>query len=358
MKKIILLLGFTILSLSAYSQSDSKKAFELGREAIREIESGNIEPAIELLEQAQKLDPDNIDYPYEIAYAHYLDKDYKAAIKILKGLTKHGKVNDLVYQMLGNAYDMDKKPSKAIKTYEAGLKQFPSSGRHYLERGNMELMAERYSEAMGYYEAGIERAPAFPSNYYWASKLYMNSNNEVWGLLYGELFINLERNSARTAEISKLLYDTYKNGIVFESDSEMTISLCQSMSLNMDEMGEGKDLKLPFCMVYEPTMLLSIAFTSSITFHSLDTIRTGFLKNYYAMGHHKTHPNVLFDYQRKIQEAGHLEAYNHWLMLKGDEQAFALWHESNQEKWEAFVEWFTDNPLKLSDDYRFHRRQY
>lgn len=52
--------------------------------AIELMDNGKIEASIELLEEAQKLDPDRFDYPYELAYAHYLKKDYKGAIKILE----------------------------------------------------------------------------------------------------------------------------------------------------------------------------------------------------------------------------------------------------------------------------------
>src|SRR5690554_4300315 len=105
MRKISIIL-LTMLTMTAYGQTDKEKAYDLGMKAIKEMEAGNIKESIKLLEESKKLDPDNIDYPYEIAYAHYLDKNYKDAIKILKGLAKHDKVNDRIYQMLGNCYDM------------------------------------------------------------------------------------------------------------------------------------------------------------------------------------------------------------------------------------------------------------
>src|SRR5690606_12333945 len=140
----------------------------------------------------------------------------------------------------------------------------------------------------------IEVQPRFPSNYYWAAKIYMNSNEEVWGLLYGEIFMNLERNSNRTMEISKLLYDTYTNQITLTSDTSITVSFCQQVIVNIKEITNTKDMKLPFCMIYEPTLLMSVAFTKAIDINSLDQIRKDFVENYYKMGHDKTHPNVLF----------------------------------------------------------------
>lgn len=356
MKKYLIIL-FLILSLTAYSQTNKEKAYEIGLNAINEMESGNIEKAIKLLEESIILDPDNIDYPYEIAYAHYINSDYKAAIKILSGLTEHEKVTERIWQMLGNSYDMDKNPEKAIETYDSALIIFPNSGILYLERGNMELFKDEINKALGYYEKGIEVQPNFPSNYYWAAKIFMNSEDEVWGLLYGEIFMNLERNSERTAEISKLLYDTYKSEIKITSDTTKIVSFCKNMIVFSDKLNENGELNIPFGMIYEPILSLSIAFIESVNIKSLNQIREEFIINYYKMGHNTTHPNVLFDYQKKMIEEGHFEAYNNWIFMQGEENTFPEWKENNNEKWDSFIDWFLKNPIEITNN-EFHRLQY
>src|SRR5690606_10686824 len=114
-------------------------------------------------------------------------------------------------------------PQKAIQVYEDGLKKFPLSGKLYLERGTMELKREDLDAALKYYEMGIKVDPNFPSNYYWASRIYSYTTETVWTLIYGELFMNLERNTKRTAEISKLLYDTYVESIQIDSDTSFNL---------------------------------------------------------------------------------------------------------------------------------------
>jgi len=345
-----------MLTIATYGQKDEEKAHELGIKAIEEMEAGNIKDARKLLEQSKELDPDNIAYPYEIAYTHYLDKNYKGAIKILKRLKKHGQVDDRILQMLGNCYDIEGNPDKAIKTYEAGLKLFPNSGILYLERGNMELHKEKYNKALEYYEKGIEVEARFPSNYYWASKIYLSSSEEVWGLFYGEIFMNLERNSDRTAEISKLLYDTYKSEITTNGDSTK-IDFCEII-MNVDDLVDKEKIRFPFCMVFGQALIVSIVDIKSIDINSLDKIREGFVKNYYKMGHNNTHPNALIAYQKQIVEKGHLRAYNYWILMKGDKEAFSTWRDSNKDKWNNFITWFTENPIDISDTNRFHRGQY
>lgn len=358
LKVIVLAISFlNISNLSA--QSKEKIAHDKGLEAVKLIDQGQYKEAEKLLKEAQKLDPKNIDFPYEIAYSQYSQADYKGAIKTLEALLKRKDINHQVYQLLGNSYSMSGNRDKAIKTYESGIKEFPNSGRLYLERGNMEMFIKEYGKALKYYEKGIEVDPKFPSNYYWAAKIYLNSTEEVWGMIYGEIFMNLERNSKRTVEISELLYTIYKSEIQFVSDTSMSVSFSKNATITIKDMSDLENLKLPFGVgAYEPTLLMSIIGVKSIDLKSLNKIRESFLDNYYSTENNKRYPNVLFDYQKQIQKAGHLEAYNYWILMKGDEPGFVAWKDANVAKWDAFVKWFSENALKLSMDNRFYREQY
>ncbi len=314
--------------------------------------------SIKLLEEAQKLDPVRIDYPYEMAYAYYLKGDYQGAIKIAEKHIGRKDVTVGFFQLLGNSYDVVGKSEKAFEVYDAGLEKFPNSGSLYLEKGNVYWMKEDYNTALPFYEKGIEVDPQFPSNYYRAAKLFCSSTEEVWGMIYGEIFMNLERNSDRTAEISKLLYDTYQSEIKFTSDTSMTVSFCQQMFVDIKSISDPKNIKLPFCLIYEPTLMMSIPLQKSIDLQSLDKIRSAFVDNYYNNKREALFPNVLFGYQKKIKDEGHMEAYNYWILMKGDEDAFDEWKSANEEKWAGFVKWFNVNQLKLDDENRFYRGQY
>lgn len=336
------------------------KARDLAREAIELMDNGQVDESIPLLKEAEKLDPDNYIYSYELAYAHYMKQDYRTAEKFLKRLLKHKDVTDQTYQMLGNAYDMQGKPAKAIQAYEQGLERFPSSGKLYLEMTVMQLGKQDYDRALAYAEKGIEVDPLYPSNYYWAAKLFLHSTEEVWGMIYGEVFMNLERGTARTAEISKLLYDTYLSGITITSDTSFTISFSQNATLHIDDLTAPDGPKLPYGMsVYEPTLMAALVNNGdTIDMEALDRLRSSFVDLYYEQGHHERYPNVLFAFQKRLQELGHLEAYNHWVLMKGDEAAFDAWHEENSEKWARFVDWFGENPMEVNEANKFQRGRY
>lgn len=343
----------------AAAQTNQEKAVDKAREGIRLIDNGDVDAGIPLLKEAQKLDPENINYPYELGYAYYAKADYKQASKYLEETVKHKDVSDRVFQLLGNSYDNLGKSDKAIETYEQGLKLFPNSGKLYLELGIIQMMKKEYGKALSYFEKGIELDPGFSSNYYWAAKLYCSSDEEVWGMIYGELFMNLERNSKRTSEMSKLLYDTYASEIQFTSDTTISVSFSKNATVNVTDLKDPAKFKLPFGIgVYEPTLMLSMLPEHAIDLYSLDRIRTAFLDAYFKNGHASEYPNVLFDYQRKLQEAGQFEAYNHWLLMKGDEDAFQQWQATHTAMWDRFVNWFGNNPIKLDRVNRFYADQY
>jgi tetratricopeptide (TPR) repeat protein len=357
--KTICVCTLLLLAHSVFAQDPQQQAADKGREAIKLMDNGKIEESLALLEEAQKLDPDKFIYPYEIAYAYYLREDYKTAIKQLNKIKKHKDVQPQLYQLLGNAYDLTGDPKKALSTYDDGLKIFPASGMLYLEKGNVYWLQKEYNKALPFYEKGIEADPTFPSNYYRAAILYCNSDAKIWGVIYGEIFMNLEPGSKRTAEVSKMLFDNYKSQIKFTSDTSVDVNLCsKNITISLDALKDATKFKLPFCLVYTPLMTIAAIPEKNITLASLDRIRSSFIDFYFQKEHEKTYPNVLFSFQKKIKDAGHFEAYNHWLFSRGDADGFEKWMTANTSKWKDFTTWFNDNDLELDKDNRFHSTQY
>lgn len=344
-----------LLSWHAKAQSDKEQALKLGRRAVELTDQGKLDESVALLRRAAKLDPGNLDYPYEIAYAYYQAAEYQKAIDMLSPLTTHQNTNDRVFQLLGNSWDNAGNRDKAIEVYKSGLAKFHASGKLYMELGGMYLTVKDYDMAVRYYEEGVMQEPAYPSNYYWLAKVYLNSEEEVWGMIYGEIFMNLERNSDRTSEMSKMLFDTYKSQITFAGDSSFNVSFCK----NVIGLKKSKKPRLPFGLaVYEPTLILSLIDETNIDIDMLDRVRTRFVKYYYQHHHNKKYPNVLFDFQKSVLDAGQLEAYNHWILMKGEEQKFNDWYEANKDKWDAFVQWFNPHGLQLDKRHKFFRKQY
>lgn len=343
---------------SSYCQSDKDKASTLCDKAIPLIDNGKYDEAIKLLEEASDLDPESIAYPFEIGYAYYLKNDFKSSLTVYKKIVKMKGVTDQCFQMLGNAYDMLGDTANAFKSYDAGLKVFPNSGRLFLEKGNCYYNRELYLKALPFYEEGIKMNPGFPSNYFKAAKIYCNSNDKIWGLLYAEIFMNLERNSKRTEEISKLLYKTFSSS--FEKNNDTSFSV----KFGGDVIDINKIRQSKFKMSYEIAM--TIAFTSVIkqitnsylSLSLIDTIRKNFLTVWNQKEMNNEFNNILFDYFNKLYETGNFEAYNYWIFMQGNKNEFEKWKNDNAEKSDNFFNWFSKNQLKLDNKNNFHREQY
>jgi len=344
---VLLLLSCNLLLAQSKKEVAARRK---AAEAVELTDHGQYDASIKLLEEAIALDPDNNGYPYEMGYAYYLAQNYQKSIEILAQLV-HGKtVPDYVYQLLGNSYNLNEQPDKAITTYHAGLIKNPKSGRLYSELGNIYEQKEDYSKAISFYEQGIYVDPRYPYSYYHLSRLFLSSEEKVWGMIYGELFMNLEKHTHRTNQMSKLLYDAYKSQIHFTSDTSVTVSFSR------DPVNPGQEKTVvPFGQIYEKTLMMSMGNEKVIDLNSLDRIRTAFVKNYFANKSDKKYPNILFSYQNRLLKEGSLEAYNHWLFMQGDPEAFTRWKTDNEEKWKEFMTYSFFGWIGIDENNKFQR---
>jgi len=354
MKKTFILIGLVITAITGFSQTDSEKqeAYDKAKQAIELMDNGDYDKSIKLLEESAKLDPSNYIYPYEIGYALILKGKYKKATDYFEKAVKMDGINDQCFQMLGNAYSMGGEKDKAIDAYNRGLEIYPNSGRLFLEIGNVHQ--NDWNIALEYYEQGVRVDPTFSSNYYWLTKIFCNSTEEIWGMLYGEMFMNIERGSKRTEEISRLLFDTYKSEIQFTSDTTMSVSFCKNPVIYSD----NKKIKLPFPMVYEPSLMLASIGLDTITLESLNKIRSEYINMYNEKKFNKSHPNIVFEWHDKLIKEEMFECYNYWLLGQGAPDEFNTWYDSNKERFDNFIKWFSENPMLIDEKNTFHRFDY
>ncbi len=314
------------------------------------IELHKYDEGIKLLQQARKSDPTNFRILYEMGLAYYFKRDLNKAILVFNEMMKMPDINADCYELFGNILDDNHQSEKAMEMYYRGVKKFPKSGSLYYQIGTMYLVQKKYNEAVSAFESGIEADPNYPMNYFRAAKLYCYSNEEVWGMIYGEIFLNLARGNKHSAEMSKMLYDTYLSEINLTSDSTLTVSFSKEKSTSTSPNPYGTT-------VYEPTLELALKGIKFIDLNSIDKVRTNFLEIYFNHNYDKQFPNPIFEYQLKVKQAGHFEAYNHWLLFKGNETTFAIWQAKNKEKWNNFIDWYKIHPLEITEQNKFFRKK-
>lgn len=352
-----LILAFLCIPVLVSAQDENKKAARaILREAIRVMDNGDPDRAITMLDSAKKLDPEDYVYQYEIGYAIYLKKDYEKAIGAFQQTLLYKNSDAQCYQMLGNSYDYAGQRQKAIEAYQEGLKKYPNAGRLYHELGIVQLDEKNYDEAILWWEKGVAAQPEYPSNYYRLARLFSQSTDRLWALLYGELFMNIERNSKRTEEISQLIYDTYKESINLGDSTKV------DLVSNVITIDNKKKFELPFKFVFGTDFVValtpSVIVKDTLSIRVLSNARENFVKSWYKQKRDKKYPNLLLDFHNQLSEKGFLQAYNYWILMKGNEAEFENWYNENKKTYDEFAAWFNENPLSIDKKKYFLRTQY
>jgi hypothetical protein len=182
------------------------------------------------------------------------------------------------------------------------------------------------------WEKGIQDDPNYSSNYYYASKYYYFAGDRVWNLIYGEMFVNLESYSRRTAEMKEILLEAYKK-LFTESDLK-----------------KDQDVKNPFVGAWLNIMSpLSFTVKDGITAESLTVIRTKFILNWFNT-YPTNYPYRLFDYQRQLLKEGMFDAYNEWIFgAGGNLPAFQAWTTAHNEEYKKFIDFQRGRVFKMPE---------
>lgn len=357
MKKVFYLFILLFFFNQAIGQKDKDKAESFANEAVELLQNDNPKKAYKKLKKAVKFDSENIAYQYQLSYAYFSAEEFNESLETLNGIIDQEKDNAMVYELMGNNYVMLDEFKNAEESYLSGLNKFPNEGVLYEELGNLAMMDKDYEEALLHFEKGILKSPSYPSNYYKASKIYCSSTEEVWGLIYGEIFMNLERNTERTKEISELLFNTLKNGVEFHGDSSISVNICQHIddSTNQNDSLSAKSFGQ---RVVEPNMLKSFVKIDTVTLENIDRMRKSFIHHYYLHEDTFFPRHQLFEFHKDLIKHGHFEAYNYWLFMMGDVESFKKWEKDNKSQWIMFLDWYKKNELQLTNESAFHKDHF
>ena len=324
---IVLLLGFSLV----YSQSIT----ELQETAKNFKRQGDYANAILVLNRAVQMEPQNIAVLKDLSLNLYYQGDYDKAIETLKPVLETPQADDQSYQIAGSIYRQSGRLEDAEKIYRKGLKKFPQSGILYNDLGEAQWRLQN-KEAIKNWEKGIEAEPSYSRNYFNASRYYYYTGNTVWGLLYAEIFLNMDPFGPNAPEIKQLLLDGYKQ--LFKQ-------------ANIEQ---GNTNKNPFVMNYLQCMNKQSALaTTGINTSSLTMIRARFVLEWFASS--KNFPYRLFEYQQQLLREGLFDAYNQWLF--GTVQslpAYQNWTHTHADESKAFYNFQKSRIFKIPNGQYYH----
>ncbi len=294
------------------------------------IRQGDYHNAILVLNRAIDNDKENIELKKDLAFSYYLSRDYTKALAVIQPITDSKEADVQSFQIHGMIYKAIEERKDAEKLYKAGLKKFPESGALYNEYGEMLWAKGDFNDAAKQWEKGIQVDPNHSGNYYNASKYYYMSPDKIWGLLYGEIFVNLESYSKRTPEIKTLLLEGYKKLFTDvnilknqNNKSDFTKAVLEVMNDNAKAIRDG------------------------VTPDALSALRTRFILEWY-----EKYPTKfafkLFEHNRQLAKEGMFDAYNQWIFGAADNlSAFQLWTTNHAEEYSKFINFQKNRVFKV-----------
>lgn len=337
MKSSFFLLSFLFFALSSFSQQNPDTLQKSGREYMRVGDWGN---AILVFKRALQLKPEDVSILNDIAYTFYLQRDFVRALETIRPVIEKSDATVQSFQIAGTVYRSIEAVKEGARVYAKGLKKFPGSGVLYSEYGELLWQKKDYN-AIAQWEKGIALDPNYPGNYYHASRFYYFSTDRVWGLIYGEIFTNLESYTVRTAEIKNILFDGYKK---LFSETEIP---------QHKKRKKKNGFASSFLNLMDAQSSLA---AKGITPETLLKIRRNFLNEWFS-NYAQTYPFRLFDYQKQLLEAGMFDAYNQWLFGSAIQPAdYQAWIQKNREGYDTFNHFQRGRVFKLPQGQYYQNR--
>ncbi len=304
------------------------------------MRQGDYANAILVLNRALESDSDNAEMRKDLALAYYLQRDYPKALDAIKPLVEsRGSGDAQSFQILGMIHEGTDNRKDAERAYRQGLRRFPESGALFSELGELLWSNGLFPEALSQWLKGIQRDQSYPGNYFHAAKYYYLSRDKVWGLIYGEIFINLESYSRRTPEVKTMLYEGYKK-LFAETD------------LTREQDNKNEFVKAFLEVMKENAHVIS----KGVTPEALTVLRTRFLLRWnekYAA----RFPFRLFDYHKQLAKTGMFDAYNQWIFGAANNlTTFQQWTVTHPEEYNKFTSFQKNRVFKVPDGQYYNGR--
>ena len=298
------------------------------------MQQGDYDNATLEFNNVLKQEPDNVEILKDYAYLNCLKKDYPKAIIIGKFLADKPGADAQVYQILGIAYKGSKDYVSCNKLYQVALKKLPNSGILYNEYGELLALDNNLPISIQAWETGILKDPNYANNYYNAVMYFGKfDKNLLWQLLYGEIFINLESFTQRTAEIKSLLMDGYKK-LYAEYDFE---KLSNDATLSVFERA-----------IFEQLNKSKSLATTGVLPEDVAALRTRFILDWFYNNANEKQPYQLFEYQQYLMREGMFDAYNQWVFgAANSPSAYQIWLNTHDKEVAAFKQYQQSKVFKL-----------
>src|SRR6201996_2567262 len=225
--KSVFIIALLVAPFCAIAQ-DNNAVPDLIKQGVQLNDQGNYTGAIDKYSQALKLDPENVQANYEIAFSllasgkgndgiPYVEKSIKVSTNI--SLTAAS------YDLLGRIYDQEHKTDKAIETYKKGIEVNPKYQRLHYNLGIAYFRNRQYPEAEASAIEAIKLDPKHASSQRMYALVAFHQNKRVNALMGFCNFLMLEPQGPRSAEAYNNIQHILQGGVLKDANGRNTIVL-------------------------------------------------------------------------------------------------------------------------------------
>lgn len=308
----------------------------LYKSAQASLASGAFRQAIASYQQAIALAPSQAILYRDLANAYLLSGNYDRAQSTITQLIEKDRADPQAYAIASAVQTALKEDKKARRLLEKGIERYPTSGflqhelgKYYEEQGDEQSALKSWLE-------GISIDPAYHINYYDAARAYMRTSKPVWAIVYGEVFVNLERYTPRSGETRKLLLSAYRR---FFATPDAT---------DVPRFGKSSQASAKtFEEAVSQTLLhLAPVLSDGVSTENLIMLRSRFVMDW-MQRYGARYPFTLFRNWDDLLRAGHFDAYNQWLFGRAENAAqYEAWAKFHPEAVPAYEAYNAQYPLQ------------
>lgn len=169
-------------------------------------------------------------------------------------------------------------------------------------------------------------------------------------MIYGEIAMLLEREGVRNENTSRALYQCYEARLLDPQDSSVqalvrTASLARLLLQAGSAQGIQEVKEMDETRIIGPMILTTLVQKRGELVE--DILQQQDEGENLAMRYDCPYAEPLVRFLRKVRDAGHLEAYNYYLLRMGSRDGFEKWYADQPEKLYAFSNWFEGQPLVM-----------
>ncbi len=339
LRKITLALTFIITSFCSMAQ-DGTGAADLVRQGVQLNDQGKYAGAIDKYKEALKIDPENIQANYEMAFSLFASGKGNDGIPFIEKTIKASTSPPLIaasYDLLGSIYDQGNQSQKAIEAYKDGIKVNPNYQRLHFNLGIAYFRNKQYAEAEASAIEAIKLDPKHASSQRLYALVTFHQNKRVNALMGFCSFLLLEPQTTRSAEAftnirSILQGGTLKDGsgrttiIISPRDNQenQTLNLAISMTVLS---GQKKKLAGMDLLEYELKSIFNIVGEMSES----KTDKTFFDK-------------FFVDYFHKLSQTSNMPAFIRLVSLNANKDENTNWMKNNEKQARDLDSWIASTP--------------